>query len=65
LSKGKDIISFTNVGYDAKVELASGQVVRNGKLGVGDIGYPVVGVDIVDAQQIQAVNTQPDILEKS
>ena len=40
-------------GDEAEVELAAGQVVGDGVLGVLDVGDPVVGVDVVYAQQVE------------
>ena len=54
-----------DVGDDAEVELAAGQVVGDGMLDVLDVGYPVVGVDVVYAQQVEGVNAGPDILKES
>ena len=58
-------VSFADVGDEAEVELAAGQVVGYGVLGILDIGYPVVGVDVVDAKQVEGVYSHPDVFEKS
>ena len=58
-------MSLADVGYDAQVELTAGKVVGNGKLGIGYVGDPVVGVDVVYAQQVETVHAQPYVFEKS
>lgn len=45
---------------DSPVDLSPGEVVRYGVLVVGDIGDPVVGVDIVDAEEVETVDAEPD-----
>ena len=45
--------------------MAAGQVVGYCKLGVLNIGYPVIGVHVIDAKQVEGIHTHPDILEKS
>ena len=47
----------------ACVDEAAGEVIGYGVVIVVDVLYPIVGVDIVDAQQVECVNAQPDILE--
>ena len=41
------------------VDLASCQVVGHGILLVGDVSNPIIAVDIVDAKDVQTVNTNP------
>ena len=41
------------------VDLATCEVVGDGPLAVGDVGYPVVAVDVTDAKEIQAVEADP------
>jgi len=47
----------------AAVDLSACQVVGYGILLVGDVGNPVVGVDVVDAEEVEAVYYEPDVLE--
>lgn len=51
------------VESDSSVDLSSCQVVGHGVLRVGDVGDPIVGIDIVDPEQIEAVDAQPDVLK--
>jgi len=50
-------------GAQAHVELAAGQVVGDGVLGVVDVGDPVVAAHVGDVHQVEAVQTEPDFLE--
>ena len=43
--------------------MAAGQVVGYCKLGVLNIGYPVIGVHVIDAKQVEGIHTHPDILD--
>ena len=45
------------------IHLSSSKIVGNGPLLVGNIGYPIVTVHIGDAEQIQAIDTEPQVLE--
>ena len=40
------------------VDLASREIVGHGILLVGHIGHPVVGIDVVDAEEVQTVGPQ-------
>ena len=48
---------------DAAVYLPSCEIVRDGVLLVGYIGNPIVGVYIIDAEQVETVDAYPDVLE--
>lgn len=48
---------------DTAVYLPSCEIVRDGVLLVGYIGNPVVGVYIIDAEQIEAVDAYPYVLK--
>ena len=41
----------------ASVDLASSQVVGDGVLLVGNIGNPIIWIDVIDTKKIQAVHT--------
>ena len=45
------------------IELTAGEVVRHSILMVCDVGDPIVGIDVVMAEDVEAVNTYPDILQ--
>ena len=47
----------------ACVDSSAGEVVGHGVVVVVDVLYPIVGVDIVDAEDVERVNAQPDVLE--
>ena len=49
-------------GYFA-IYLSSSQIVGNGPLFVCDICYPIVAVHVGDAEEIQAIDTEPQVLE--
>ena len=50
---------------DAPIDLSSCEIVRNGILLSGNVRYPIVGIDIVDAEEVQKVYSKPDVLEDS
>ena len=56
-------VSCSELKKYASVDLSSCKIVGYGVLLVGDIGYPIVGVDVVDAEQVEPVETEPDVLE--
>ena len=49
-------------GYLA-VDLPTRQIVGHGPLPVGDVSYPIVTVDIRDAEEVEAVEPYPDVLD--
>ena len=48
---------------EAGVDLSAREVVGHGILVVGDVGHPIVGVDVADAQEVEAVEAEPDVAE--
>ena len=48
---------------EADVDLTACEVVGNGKLVGGDVGYPVVGVDVGDVENVEGIKTDPDVTE--
>ena len=51
------------INRNPSVYLPSSKVVRNSILLSGDVSYPIVGIDVVDTEEVKAVNAKPDILE--
>ena len=47
---------------NAGIDLPSGEIVRHGILGVGDVGDPVVGIDVADAEEVEGIETYPQAL---
>lgn len=45
------------------VDLPTRQIVGHGPLPVGDVSYPIITVDIRDAEEVEAVESNPDILD--
>jgi len=43
--------------------LAACEVVGHGILVVGDVGNPIVGIDVVDAEGVEGIDADPDVLE--
>ena len=43
-----------------RVDLPAREVIRHGILVVRHVGNPIVGIDIVDAEEVQAIDAQPD-----
>ena len=43
--------------------LSSSKVVWNGILLSGDVCHPVIRVDVIDTEEVQTVQTEPDILK--
>ena len=41
------------------VEASAGEIIWHGKLVAADVGYPVVGVDVADAKEVERVAAQP------
>ena len=48
---------------DFCVNLPAREIVGNGILLVGYVGNPVVRVHVVDAEQVESVNAEPDVAE--
>ena len=48
---------------DAAVDLQAGEIVGHGVLRIADVGDPVVGVDVLDAQEIEGIESEPYVLE--
>ena len=57
------LLTVSELEEDTPVEHAARKVIGHGILLIGNIGYPVVAIYIIDAEQVQAVYTEPDILE--
>ena len=49
---------------NAGIELATRQIIRHGILLVGYIGYPIVAVHVVDAEEVQTIYSQHHILQE-
>ena len=47
---------------DAGVDLTSGEVIRHSILGVGDVGDPIVRIDVADAEEVEGIETYPQAL---
>ena len=47
----------------AGIDLSAGEIVGHGVLLVGDVGYPKIRVDVVDAEKVEAVNAYPNVAE--
>ena len=48
---------------DSAIYLSACQIIRYCILLVGYVCYPVIAVDVVDTEEIEAIYTQPDILK--
>ena len=51
---------FLEFNENPAINLSSCQVVGNGILVVGYVSYPIVAVNVADAEDVEAVYTQPD-----
>ena len=47
------------------IDLATCEIIRNGKLLVGNVGYPIIGIDVVDTEKVETVHPQPYIPERT
>ena len=47
------------------VQLSSCEEVGHGILRVSDVSHPIVGVDVVDAEEVEAVESEPCVLDAS
>ena len=45
------------------IHLPTREIVRHGVLMVRHVGDPIVGIDVVDAEEIQAINAQPHVAQ--
>ena len=45
------------------VDLSTGEVIGDGVLLGGDIGDPVVAIDVADAEEVEAIDAEPDVAE--
>lgn len=45
------------------VDLSTGEVIGDGVLLGGDIGDPVVAVDVADVEEVEAIDAEPDVAE--
>lgn len=46
---------------DAEIQLSAREIVWDGILLVGHVGNPVIRVHVVDAKEVEAVHTKPDV----
>ena len=53
--------TLLDVGRNSKVKLSASKIVGHSILLSGNIRYPIVGVDVVDAKQIEALYAHPQI----
>ena len=58
-------ISVLEIDREGEVELTAGEIVGNGPFLAGDVAYPVVGIGVVDAQQVEAIQADPDVFDAS
>ena len=63
-NKQKRQISPLHLYLDAGVYHAACQVVGDGVLVVRDVGYPVVAADVVEAEDVEAIDTEPDVAQE-
>ena len=56
-------LTALKVNAQSDIELPSRQVVWHGVLRVCDVSNPVIGIYVVDAEQIEAVYAKPNVFE--
>ena len=56
---------FLEFEEQARINLSACEIVWHGILMARNIGYPIKRVYVVDAEEIQAVYTEPNVLERA
>ena len=54
---------FSKFHQDTGIYHAAREVVGDGVLVVRDVGYPVVAADVVEAEDVETVQPEPDIAQ--
>ena len=56
---------MSEFGCDSGIYLSASEIIGDGPLAVGDVGYPVITTYIRDAEEVQTVDAEPEVLEAS
>ena len=63
IRRGAGVSFFLKLHRHPTIYLSSSKVVWNGILLSGDVCHPVIRVDVIDTEEVQTVQTEPDILK--